>query len=174
MVNNNQHTIIIGPIAFSWGVSWSPSNNYWQIDREWYYFTNFLPHHHGGVMVLQLVWDRFEDCTFAFKAHRLNFSQACMIIFKYKVLELTNCQVRLIMKSDLNNNLASDQAVNTGVIAAITRVWIPFVLHFMFPIFLFNVTCMSAIRCDWWCDGWWLLMPIALLYYLFYCNYNAQ
>jgi len=44
-----------------------------------------LNKHPGGKDVLLLVRDRFEDCTFAFEAHHVNYQRARAIIRKYEV-----------------------------------------------------------------------------------------
>ena len=73
-------------VSYSSGVAfYPPSDKYWCIGGKWYDFTEFLPKHLGGATVLQLVRDRFEDATFAFKAHHTNYKRARAIIRKYEV-----------------------------------------------------------------------------------------
>ena len=76
------------PPVHSSGVDfYPPSTRYWRLGRKWYDFTDFLPRHPGGSEVLLLLRDRFEDCTFAFESHHLNYKRARKIIAKYEVDE---------------------------------------------------------------------------------------
>jgi fatty acid desaturase len=49
----------------------------------YYDFTEFS--HPGGAEILALARDRFEDCTYAFESHHLNYKRARAIIAKYAV-----------------------------------------------------------------------------------------
>ena len=76
--------------TFSSGVTfYPPSTKYWRIGTKWYDFTkhNFLHRHPGGSDVLLLSRDRFEDATFVFESHHLNYKKVRNIIEKYEVDE---------------------------------------------------------------------------------------
>jgi len=63
-----------------------PSSRYWRIGGKWYDFNNdFMKRHPGGSEVLKLARDRFEDCTFVFEAHHLDYRRARRVISKYEV-----------------------------------------------------------------------------------------
>mmetsp|Transcript_84195 Transcript_84195/g.191973 ORF Transcript_84195/g.191973 Transcript_84195/m.191973 type:complete len:451 (-) Transcript_84195:41-1393(-) len=75
-----------GSPVWSSGVAfYPPSSKYWRIGGKWYDFAEFLDQHPGGREVLELARDRFEDCTFVFEAHHLNYRRARAVIAKYEV-----------------------------------------------------------------------------------------
>mmetsp|Transcript_36372 Transcript_36372/g.74645 ORF Transcript_36372/g.74645 Transcript_36372/m.74645 type:complete len:485 (+) Transcript_36372:145-1599(+) len=63
-----------------------PSDRYWRIGGEWYDFENF--DHPGGQHVLRIARDRFEDATYVFESHHMNYKRARAIIRKYRVPEM--------------------------------------------------------------------------------------
>jgi hypothetical protein len=71
------------PPKMSSGVIFHPQGRYWRIGGEWYDFTNFQ--HPGGTEILYLCRDRFDDATYAFEAHHMDYAKARAIIKKYKV-----------------------------------------------------------------------------------------
>ncbi|KAL7527085.1 hypothetical protein ACHAWF_002033 [Thalassiosira exigua] len=74
--------------TYSSGVAfYPPSSKYWRIGGRWYDFAEFLPRHPGGAAVLELARDRFEDATFVFESHHLNYPRARKVIEKYEVSE---------------------------------------------------------------------------------------
>lgn len=72
-------------IVWSSGVAFRPQGRYWRIGGLWYDFTTF--NHPGGQEMLYLSRDRFDDATFAFESHHLNYKKARAIIKKYKLSE---------------------------------------------------------------------------------------
>lgn len=68
---------------WSSGVLFHPEGRYWRIGGQWYDFTNFK--HPGGEHILYLARDRFDDATYAFEAHHLNFKRARARIQKYRL-----------------------------------------------------------------------------------------
>jgi len=68
---------------WSSGVAFHPQGRYWRIGGEWYDFTEFA--HPGGKEILYLARDRFDDATYAFESHHLDYKRARAIIRKYKL-----------------------------------------------------------------------------------------
>jgi len=73
----------LGDGRWSSGVLFHPEGRYWRIGGQWYDFTNFK--HPGGENILYLARDRFDDATYAFEAHHLNFKRARARILKYRL-----------------------------------------------------------------------------------------
>ena len=68
---------------WSSGVVFHPQGRFWRIGGEWYDFDAF--DHPGGREILYLARDRFDDATYAFEAHHLDYKRARAIIRKYKL-----------------------------------------------------------------------------------------
>ena len=73
----------INPTVMSSGVAFNPQGKYWRIGGKWYDFTKF--DHPGGREILNMARNRFNDSTYAFEAHHLNYKRARRIIAKYEV-----------------------------------------------------------------------------------------
>ncbi|GMI40061.1 hypothetical protein TrCOL_g931 [Triparma columacea] len=73
------------PMKMSSGVAFNPEGRYWRIGGEWYDFVNFS--HPGGNEIIRLCRDRFDDATYAFEAHHMDYKKARAIIGKYRVGE---------------------------------------------------------------------------------------
>lgn len=88
-------------VTWSNGVAfYPPSEKYWRIGGEWYDFSNF--NHPGGKDILYTARDRFEDCTFVFESHHLDFIKAREIIKKYKITnkDETNSKTPLLLNEN--------------------------------------------------------------------------
>ena len=88
LFNNNkeqQRQQLATPIISSGVTFYPPSKKYWRINQKWYDFTTFLNKHPGGAEVLLLSRDRFEDSTYIFESHHLNYKKVRKIIAKYEV-----------------------------------------------------------------------------------------
>lgn len=86
--DKSERTSYAGKPVWSSGVAfYPPSDKYWRIGGKWYDFKDFLHRHPGGPEVLLLLRDRFEDSTFAFESHHLNYTRARLIIKQYEVSE---------------------------------------------------------------------------------------
>ena len=90
LFNNNkeqQQQQLAKPTISSGVTFYPPSKKYWRINQKWYDFTTFLHKHPGGSEVLLLSRDRFEDSTYIFESHHLNYKKVRKIIKKYEVDE---------------------------------------------------------------------------------------
>ena len=73
------------PAKVSSGVSFNPHPNYWRIAGKYYDLTDFMHKHPGGLQLIQMSQDRFDDATFAFEAHHHNYKKARAILHRYYV-----------------------------------------------------------------------------------------
>jgi hypothetical protein len=71
--------------VWSSGVAFHPNGRYWRIGPHWYDFEPFLSIHPGGREILSLARDRFDDATYAFESHHMNYNRARAIIKKYRL-----------------------------------------------------------------------------------------
>lgn len=70
---------------WSSGVLFRPQGKYWRISNTWYDFEKFAVKHPGGKHILYISRDRFDDATYAFEAHHMDFERNRDIIKKYRV-----------------------------------------------------------------------------------------
>lgn len=67
------------------GVAFKPHPRYWLIGGKWYDLEPFVDKHPGGRKMLLDARDRFDDCTFVFEAHHVNYTRARAVLKKYQV-----------------------------------------------------------------------------------------
>mmetsp|Transcript_34284 Transcript_34284/g.45323 ORF Transcript_34284/g.45323 Transcript_34284/m.45323 type:complete len:455 (+) Transcript_34284:57-1421(+) len=58
---------------------------YWRINNKYYDLEPMMDRHPGGREVLEMARDRFDDSTYAFEAHHLNWKKMRKILAKYEV-----------------------------------------------------------------------------------------
>ena len=99
-------------MKMSSGVAFNPEGRYWRIGGEWYDFVNFS--HPGGNEIIRLCRDRFDDATYAFEAHHMDYKKARAIIGKYRVGE----GLQKVLKEVSQRGMADGVGVRDGGAAA--------------------------------------------------------
>lgn len=82
------------------GVAFRPHPRYWLIGGKWYDLEPFVDKHPGGRQMLLDARDRFDDCTFVFESHHVDYKKARAVLKKYQVKGINEAEDKVSLVED--------------------------------------------------------------------------